>query len=280
MEQFGLDGNVKALTSNGDFDEEADEDWELEEAGSAEATAFRGAAARLSFLGQDSPETQYPAKEISRDMAKPKTGSWKRLKKVIRFVAGREAVVRRYPWQDGVAEIDVYTDSDWGGRVGSRKSTSGGVAMLGKHPLKTWSSTQGAIALSSAEAEFYAMIEAMIRAKGLKALASELGVQAGTGVINLHTDSTAAKSFVSRRGLGKMRHIEIKELWLQREVGDGSVRVVKVLGEENLADLMTNILKLVDIRKHLKAMNMEIEWVGGWVCEQAPKKIVVAPPLQ
>jgi hypothetical protein len=129
--------------------------------------------------------------------------------------------------------------------------------------LKTWSSTQGAIALSSAEAEFYAMIEAMIRAKGLKAVASELRVQAGIGVINLHTDSTAAKSFVSRRGLGKMRHIEIKELWLQREVGDGSVRILKVRGEENPADLMTKILKLADIRKHLKAMNIEIEWVGG-----------------
>ena len=55
---------------------------------------------------------------------------------------------------------------------------------------------------------------------------------------------------------------------------------MNVLGEENPADLMTKILKLVDIRKHLKAMNMEIEWVGGWVCEQAPKISVVAPPLQ
>ena len=39
--------------------------------------------------------------------------------------------------------------------------------MLGKHCIKTWSSTQGAVALSSAEAEFYAMIEAIVRAKGV-----------------------------------------------------------------------------------------------------------------
>ena len=41
----------------------------------------------------------------------------------------------------------------------SRKSTSGGVWMLGKHCIKTWSASQGAVALSSAEAEFYGMIE-------------------------------------------------------------------------------------------------------------------------
>ena len=44
------------------------------------------------------------------------------------------------------------------------------------------------------------------------------------------TDSSAAKSFVARRGLGKMRHIEVRNLWLQQEVAEGKVKVVKVRG--------------------------------------------------
>ena len=47
--------------------------------------------------------------------------------------------------------------------------------MMGAHCIKTRSVTQGAYALSSAEAEFYAMIESVIRAKGLRNLAAELG---------------------------------------------------------------------------------------------------------
>ena len=43
------------------------------------------------------------------------------------------------------------------------------------------------------------------------------------------TDSTAAKSVVSRRGLGKMRHIEIRDMWLQKEVCEGKVKVFKVV---------------------------------------------------
>ena len=47
--------------------------------------------------------------------------------------------------------------------------------MIGGHCIKTWSVTQGAYALSSAEAEFYAMNEAATGAEGLRNLAVEVG---------------------------------------------------------------------------------------------------------
>ena len=75
--------------------------------------------------------------------------------------------------------------------------------MLGEHCIKTWSASQGAVALSSAEAEFYGMIEGVTRAKGLLSLARELGFEELSTVVHLGTDSSAAKSFVSRRGLGE-----------------------------------------------------------------------------
>jgi hypothetical protein len=61
--------------------------------------------------------------------------------------------------------------------------------MLGKHCIKTWSATQGAFALSSAEAELYAMIEAVTRAKGLRSLALELGFSDLNNVIKLGTSN-------------------------------------------------------------------------------------------
>ena len=118
----------------------------------------------------------YPAKEINKEMANPVKGGWKRLKKVSRFLRGREAVTWELPWQDEIKEFHAYADSDWAGRRGSRKSTSGGLVMLGKNCIKTWSSTQGAVALSSAEADFYAMIEVVVRSKGILSVAKEVGV--------------------------------------------------------------------------------------------------------
>eukprot|EP00973_Karenia_brevis_P062452 8684500-Karenia_brevis.AAC.1 len=64
------------------------------------------------------------------------------------------------------------------------------------------------------------MVEGVTRAKGLMSLAKELGLGELQSVVRLGTDSSAAKSFVCRRGLGKMRHLEIRDLWLQKEVSD------------------------------------------------------------
>ena len=97
--------------------------------------------------------------------------------------------------------------------------------MIGDHLIKTWSVSQGAYALSSAEAELYGMVEATTRTKGLITLANELGFKDLSGVVHLGTDSSAAKSFVCRRGLGKMRHLQIRDLWLQKEVAEGGLKV-------------------------------------------------------
>ena len=75
--------------------------------------------------------------------------------------------------------------------------------MLGNHCLKTWSTTQHAVALSSAEAELYAKVEGVTRAKGLVSLAGELGFKGLSNVIKVGTDSSAAKSFVCKRGWGE-----------------------------------------------------------------------------
>ena len=154
--------------------------------------------------------------------------------------------------------MTLYTDSDWAGCRRTRKSTSGGAILLGNHCVKCWSSTQGPIALSSAEAEYYSMVEGVTRAIGLKNLAAEVGVVFGATPIILYTDSTAAKSFASRRGLGKMRHIETRELWLQESVNKKDVLLKKVQGEDNPADLMTKYLQAKDITKHVRSLGIEL----------------------
>ena len=176
-------------------------------------------------------------------------------------MVGRKRVVWEFVWQEEVGGVHVFADSDWGGDRVSRKSSSGGAIMLGQHCLRTWSSTQGAIALSSAEAEFYALIDAVLRAKWAQSVLSELGVPVSS-VAEAWTDSSAAKSFVSRRGLGKMRHLELRDLWLQREVGQGKVVVKKVLGSENPADAMTKFLNVQHLQDRLRRLSLRLEWAS------------------
>ena len=131
--------------------------------------------------------------------------------------------------------------------------------MLGGHCIKTWSATQGAFALSSAEAELYGMVEGATRSKGLISLAKELGFKGLELYFDLGTDSSAAKSFVHRRGLGKMRHLQIRDMWLQKEVREGNIHIHKVPGVSNPADLMTKVLNVGDIASRLEEINLRME---------------------
>ena len=72
------------------------------------------------------------------------------------------------------------------------------------------------------------------------------------------TDASAAKGIASRRGLGKVRHIEVNQLWLQDKVNSGEIQVMKVKGEGNLADALTKPLEGTGTRKHLDLTGQEV----------------------
>ena len=92
------------------------------------------------------------------------------------------------------------------------------------------------IALSSGEAEFYGIVKGASNALGISGVLRDLGV-------NLHvavsTDSSAAKGIANRRGLGKLRHIELSELWVQDQIARGRITVYKIDGSENSSDSLT-----------------------------------------
>ena len=155
--------------------------------------------------------------------------------------------------------IELFTDSDWAGCRRTRRSTSGGAIRIGSHCIRTWSSTQLPIALSSAEAEYYSMVDGATKAFGIRAMLLEIGMKT-EGPILLSCDSSAARAFAARRGLGRMRHIETRMLWLQSQVLARNIVLIKVPGEENPADLMTKYLTEGEVRRHLSTLGMV------WVC--------------
>jgi hypothetical protein len=257
LEAFGLDGSSKELTVNGKVEDLEDEPVPLEP---GECTQFRALAARMNYLAQDAPELQFAAKEVCRDMARPSANSWKKLKVLARFVLGRRSVCWQFKWQNEAdCELGVFSDSDWAGCRRTRRSTSGGAVLVGSHCLKTWSSTQAPIALSSAEAEYYAMVEATTRGVGLRAMLIELGIVV-CGPLCLYTDSSAARCFAARRGVGRMRHLEVRHLWLQEEVNSHRVQLRKVAGEANPADLMTKYLCVRSVCKCLEFLGLR--WIS------------------
>ena len=83
--------------------------------------------------------------------------------------------------------------------------------MHGNHVLATWSVTQAVQALSSGEAEYYAMLRGAVEALGLCATAEELDFDFPKPP-RLGSDSNAARGAASQHGLGKLKHLKLKYL--------------------------------------------------------------------
>ena len=81
--------------------------------------------------------------------------------------------------------------------------------------MRGWSATQRAIALSSGEAEYYGTVRGGSEGLGTQAIMSDLGIHVG---IDLNEDSSAAKGVADRTGLGRIRHLEVNQLWLRQKV--------------------------------------------------------------
>ena len=92
-------------------------------------------------------------------MQEPTELSVMALKRLARYLIGRPRLVYHYRWQEAYAgEVD--SDTDWAGCLRTRKSTSGGCLMIGGHLIKSWSSTQPSVSLSSGEAEMVGVTKA------------------------------------------------------------------------------------------------------------------------
>lgn len=266
LEGLSLDDGCKARATPGQKPvvDSLREDMALS---SVETSVFRALAARANYLAQDRIDLQFSAKEVCRFMSAPTNTSKEALRWLGRFLLGHKRVVYSYPFQRAEG-IDVYSDTDWSGCPRTRKSTSGGCIMVGSHCIRTWSSTQPSVTLSSGEAEYYGLVKAAGAGLGHQSLLLDLGLELP---VTAWTDSSAAIGIASRSGLGKLRHLETHTLWLQEKVRTGSIVVRKVRGEVNPADLFT---------KHLPSREKVHQLLKLFGCEYRAGRAAAAPQLR
>ena len=106
-------------------------------------------------------------------MAKPVRGNCQKLVRLGRYLKGAPRCVLEYGWQSVIAAPSGYSDSDWAGDRRTGKSTSGGLIMMGRHLVKSWSRTQDSVTLSSAEAELVALSKVAMEMLGVRSMTAE-----------------------------------------------------------------------------------------------------------
>ena len=250
MKEAGLEG-AKGAETPGVRQDEAEE---AEELPAKEAALYRRGCARVNYIAQDRADLSFASKELSRTMSRPVKGDEQRLKRVVRYLVSHPRYVVLYPWQEQIRELVVFTDSDWGGCTRTRKSTTGGVIMRGKHCLMHWSRTQQLISLSSAEAELNASITAGAEGLLMKHMTEEIGAAC---TLVVRGDSSANDGIVHRTGTGRIKHLSIRQLWLQERVRNNDLNFQKIPRAVNVSDTQTHHWTQSEGKIHFEAMHVQ-----------------------
>ena len=106
--------------------------------------------------------------------------------------------------------------------------------MLDGVNVSSWARTQKAIATSSGESELSALSVGAAEALGLRELLTDIGLPT---TVRLRCDSTAAMGTATRQGLGRMKHVQVRDLALQQWIADGRLTLQKIASSANAADL-------------------------------------------
>ena len=227
---------------------EVDNDPELEH---AHASLFRSAVGVLLYLAPDMVEAQYGIRYLASYMAKPTKGAWSVLKHLCGYLdqhrgycscisvtqPGSGLTVQR----DNEHVVEAYSDSDWAGNRITRRSVSGCCILVNNAFVHGCSKSQKTVALSSAEAEYNSAVACAIDGILIHSMV-EFVYPGSVAPLQLLVDSAAARGMMQRQGVGRVRHIAAKLLWLQLHVASGQICVVPVGTKTNPADIATKSL--------------------------------------
>ena len=145
-------------------------------------------------------------------------------------------------------QLTMLGDSDHAGDPETRRSTIGQIAMLGQHTIQHHCNLVSQIGLSVSENEYYGITAIASTGLGLQSLLKDWGLDVD---LVLRTNSSSGKSFASRQGLSKMKHIQIKYLWTQERLAKKHFTIEKIGTKSNHSDILTKIMSQAERARHM-----------------------------
>ncbi|GJU57578.1 putative ribonuclease H-like domain-containing protein [Tanacetum coccineum] len=116
---------------------------------------YRSMIGSLMYLIASRPDIMFAVSACSRHQVTPLTSHLNAVKKIFKYLKGQPKLGLWYP-RDSPFVLEAYSDSDYAGSHGDRKSTTGGCQFLGRRLISWQCKKQTIMATSSTEAEYVA----------------------------------------------------------------------------------------------------------------------------
>jgi hypothetical protein len=208
---------------------------------------YRSMTCALLWLTRTRPDIAFSVTMLCKYLKSPRKCHWNDLKRIARYLAG--TADRGLCFQPNSMQISAYSDSDWASDSSTRKSVSGYVVLLGDSVIYFKCQQQRIQALSSMEAETYALSGACQTVEFLRRLMDDFEFKQ-TSPTKIWVDNQATICMTKSILMSwRSRHIPIRDLRIRQLCqgwpADGippQVVIIWIDSQSNLADALTKSL--------------------------------------
>ncbi|XP_052288532.1 uncharacterized mitochondrial protein AtMg00810-like [Citrus sinensis] len=205
-------------------------------------TFFKSLVGSLHYLTCTRPDILYAVGLVSRYMENPKTAHFKAAKRILRYIKGTTNFGLLYSFSNDYKLVG-YSDSDWGGDVNDRRSTTGFVFFMGDIAFTWILKKQHIVTLSTCEAEYVAATSSVCHAIWLRNLLKELGLPQEEPT-EIYVDNKLAialsKNLIFH---DQSKHIDTHYHFIRECIARKEVQIKYVKSQDQAADIFTKPLK-------------------------------------
>jgi len=138
--------------------------------------------------------------------------------------------------------LEVFNDSDYSGDKDTRRSVSGYVIYCNGLPIAWRSKGQKSVTLSSTEAEYVAISEAVRELRFVYQVMKSLKIEVKLP-IRLNVDNLGAIFLAKNKNASeRTKHVDARHHYVRELIENNFLEVVFVPSEENIADIFTKNL--------------------------------------
>ena len=194
------------------------------------------------------PDIAYPVSKISQYTINPDASHWTAVKRIFWYLAGTQ---QRGLWYGVKGKGKGYTDADWG--TGDDQRSIGGYTFILNGAAISWhSKKQGTVALSSTEAEYMALTQAVKQSICVQGLLRDLGAVGHLDEMKeINVDNKGAIALARNAEFHtRTKHIDIQYHFIREYIQNHIVTLSYCPSSTMTADIFTKALPHPSFIKH------------------------------
>ena len=227
---------------------------------------YRPLIGRLQYITcMSRPDIMYAVNAVSRHIRSPTNQAWNAAKRILQYLKHTQKHNYSIRFKGNTTQFNLNTDVDASyATTFDRKSVTGLLITINDAPLYWTTKIQNVTTQSACEAEYVSTNAAARNTRWIQHLYHGINIQCTSTITTRMHD--AWKTYINSDNNGSIqlaynpiiksrsRHIEIRYHYTREQLENGHIKLTKIKGTDNKADIFTKPLGGTLFQKHSKSI--------------------------